>query len=109
MKLEWYNSESTVQPVLVEKTPYNVFLRRNIRQEVREEVVYYKYEEVVLSHDQYETYEDLMQSPQTQQIMAQISDIQSEQAMASETSSALMKLASDIQSIVEMLEINAEV
>lgn len=62
--MEWHKSESTVRPDEVDTTSSKtkVFLRRNIKETIRDNelsentVTFYKYEEAILTKDEYAEY-----------------------------------------------------
>lgn len=58
MKINWYNSESTVRPAEVdyESSPTTVYLHRKIKEVEREGTTYYTYEEAKLTPAEYTVY-----------------------------------------------------
>lgn len=58
MKINWYNSESTVRPAEVdyESSPTTIYLHRKIKEVERGGVIYYTYEEAKLTPAEYTIY-----------------------------------------------------
>ena len=77
MKINWYNSESTVKPSEVdyESSPTTVYLHRKIKEVEREGTTYYTYEEAKLTPAEYTVYAAEQAREDNLAIMAALTDI----------------------------------
>ena len=77
MNITWYKSESTEKPreVDYESSPTTVYLHRKIKEEIREEVKWYTYEEAKLTPSEYTVYAAEQAREDNLAIMSALTDI----------------------------------
>lgn len=83
MKIEWKKSESTIRPKEVdyESSLSSVYVRKNIKTEIREELesqettLYYIYDEAVLTPEEYTVYAAEQAHDENLAIMSALADI----------------------------------
>ena len=71
MKLEFYKSSSSVKPELIDTTSSKkvVYIRQNIVEVQKDDTVFYEYDEVKLTKDEYKEYLDEMKAQDTLKVI----------------------------------------
>lgn len=74
--MNWYKTESTEYPVLLDLTSSEkVFVRRKVQETRREDVRYYVYEECKMTRQEYQEYASSENAKDNEAIMEALADI----------------------------------